>query len=408
MCRGFKSYLNDTAGNFAMMTALFMGILVFAVGAAIELSRMVDMRSNIQGMADAAALAGAFAAKNELGDREGYVRQNILINQQGPLANLSVYQNAVVTFNDETEEVTVQIPVSFPSFFSGILGEDTLDVSAQSIVSYKTEAIDPVTIAFALDVSGSMGWGSVGEGEDATGPQKIEVLEQSIKKLFEELKAGSPNPDLLPDSIRTGWSAYNTEVVDTVDIAKGWEHLITALDAGALVANGGTNSTPALTQAHQHIIKDRKERTSIELLRLREYVIFMTDGDNNDIVWDEESSQICLAMRNDGIEIYSIAFSSPEKGEVLLLDCASWNDKVEREDDPELEDFATLAEESETKCENNGAQGKGKALGHCDAKKDKENDKSNYYFDANDAETFKAAFARIGREIANLTIRVKS
>ena len=55
----------------------------------------------------------------------------------------------------------------------------------------------------------------------------------------------------------------------------------------------------------------------------------------------------------------------------------------------------------------NGNNGNGKALGHCTAKEAKEKDKSEYYFDAEDAVTFQQAFARIGNEIANLNIRTK-
>ena len=131
---------------------------------------------------------------------------------------------------------------------------------------------------------------------------------------------------------------------------------------------------------------------------------------------------MCRTMRNDGIEMFSIAFTAPEKGEVLLLSCASWNDGVEKKDDLELKSFAELEDQDEDEnCGNayglgNGqANGlgpgnvpKGNAFGHCGAKDKKEEEKSNYYFDANDEATFKAAFARIGNEIANLTIRVKS
>lgn len=423
MVRGLKSYLKDTSGNFAMMASIFMGALILIAGAAIETNRMVSMRSDIQNMADAAALAGAFVAKSGIGDREAHVRENILINQSN-LQNINPSINAIISFDDKTEEVTVEIPVVMESFFGGVLGDEFLNVRARSVVSYKTERVDPVTIAFALDVSGSMGWGTIGTGKTATGTPKLDVLKQSTKILFNELEAGTPKPELLKDSIRTGMSAYNIGLVDTQKMDWGWAHLESAVDG--LVAQGKTNSTPALENAYKQIKDDRLYRVSndpkFNPKSHREYVIFMTDGDNNEVIWDEDTAKLCRTMRNDGIEMFSIAFTAPEKGEVLLLSCASWNDGVEKKDDLELKSFAELEDQDEDEnCGNayglgNGqANGlgpgnvpKGNAFGHCGAKDKKEEEKSNYYFDANDEATFKAAFARIGNEIANLTIRVKS
>ncbi len=383
-------------------------------GGAIEISRMVSLKTQLQDMADSAALIGAYSARNEFSQREERVRENIFFNQKG-LTDQSISANSIITFNDEAEEVTVQIPTQMNMFFGGVLGQDIQNINVESTASYKTEKVDPVTIAFALDVSGSMGWNA------GSGAPKIDVLKQSTKILFDEIEAGTPNPALLPESIRTGMSAYNTDIVDVQAMNWGWAHLEGAVNS--LFANGGTNSTPALESAYKQIRDDRQFRKTHDPSFIesshREYVVFMTDGDNNQVLWDEESAQICNTMRNDGIELFSIAFAAPEKGEVLLLDCASWNDGVEKPDDPEMESFEELSKNPNDKCakpgENgnalglaNGNSGGGKSLGHCRAKEAKEIDKSEYYFDAENETTFKQAFARIGKEIANLTIRTKS
>ena len=409
-----KSYLNDTSGNFAIMTAVFMGTLLFASAAAIETSRMVNLKSELQNMADSGALIGAYSARVELDNREERVRENIHFNQAN-ISDTELSANAIISFDDNAEEVTVEIPGSIPSFFSGLLGEKMFEVNVSSVASYKTQAVDPVTIAFALDVSGSMNR-SIGPGG-----AKIDVLKQSVGILFDELEAGTPDADLLQDSIRTGMSAYNRGLVDTQPMNWGWTHLEASIDA--LNAGGGTNSEPALNFAYTQIKDDRYFRVSndpdFQSGNHREYVIFMTDGDNNEIIFDEDSAQVCLDMRNDGIELFSIAFASPEKGEVLLLDCASWNDGVEKLDAPGLETYAELDLNPDEKCAKpggnglgrgleNGNNGNGKALGHCTAKEAKEKDKSEYYFDAEDAVTFQQAFARIGNEIANFNIRTKS
>jgi len=90
----------------------------------------------------------------------------------------------------------------------------------------------------------------------------------------------------------------------------------------------------------------------------------MTDGDNNMPEWDDESAAICEAMKNDGIELFSVAFDAPK--------------------------------------------GNGKAKGHCTGKdKEKmEEEKSQYYFDASDSKAFTKAFDEIGESIAQVYIRL--
>jgi len=398
MLRMWDSYCRDVRGNFAIMFSVIVGILMLAVAVVIETSRMQGQRAAMQDMADAAALAGAYIAKTDVQGRDQIVRDSIGFHQAS-VSDPSLTANAIVTFDDESEQVSVTIPRSFSSFFAGVLGKKDLSVAATSIVSYQSEAVDPVSIAFALDVSGSMGDPTNG------GAVKIDVLKQSTKLLFTELENASERPDLLVTSVRTGMSAYNTDIVSTENMLWGWNHLENSVDN--LIADGGTNSTPALSSAYNQLKFDRSFRISdnpnFQIDKLREYVIFMTDGDNNEIAWDEESATVCETMRADGIEIYSIAFTAPEKGQLLLLDCASWNSGDELDPQSNNGNEGVLS-----KCMNNGANGNGQALGHCEAKSETEGEKSKYYFDAEDAATFKDAFASIGKEIAQNTIRIKS
>jgi len=129
----------------------------------------------------------------------------------------------------------------------------------------------------------------------------------------------------LAKALRTGMSAYNTELVNRLDMDYGWDGLEDAVDD--LIADGGTNSVPALQNSYDQLLADRvfRKNQGEDISNLIEYVIFMTDGDNNMPEWDDESAAICEAMKNDGIELFSVAFDAPEKGEALLLDCASSN-----------------------------------------------------------------------------------
>jgi len=289
------------------MFAIAGGLLIFGIAVVIEVNRMHGTRTILQDMSDSAALSGAYIARTDIDGREEAVRDNIRFHQEF-IPDLALAENAVINFDDTVEqvEVSITIPRTFSSFFGGILGRDEFTVSASSIATYRTEDIDPISIVFALDVSGSMG-DNAGSG----GP-KIEVLKQSVSLLFDELEEAAPSVTILEQALRTGMSAYNSDLVVTGDMGWGSNHLLSSI--GSLVAQGGTNSTPALQNSYTQLKNDRSVRSADE--KLHEYVIFMTDGDNNEIIYDEESAALCREMRADNIEIYSIAFAAPENGQL--------------------------------------------------------------------------------------------
>jgi len=53
------------------------------------------------------------------------------------------------------------------------------------------------------------------------------------------------------------------------------------------------------------------------------YLVFMTDGDNNSTSDDTSTKATCTSDKADGIEIYTVAFMAPTRGQTLLKDCAS-------------------------------------------------------------------------------------
>jgi uncharacterized protein YegL len=380
-----KRYKTDEGGNFSIILGFTILLLILITSAALEISRLSSAKGKLQNIADSAALAGAVAADQRAADRLEQVRN--IIEQNGDLG-LDMDEPEIV-FNDDTQIISVSLSGRLPSFLSAFLGKKTLNTSAVSESLYAPESIAPITIVFALDVSGSM------NEMTSDGDVKVETLKDSIEILFTSLEAGSKNKVKLNEKLRTGMSAYNTELVEEFELDYGWEELDESIDR--LVAGGGTNSVPALQNAYDQLRADRDYRRSKgeNVDSLVEFVVFMTDGDNNQPEWDEESFEVCNAMKEDGIDIYSIAFAAPEKGEALLLDCASSNTGEETDDE-------------DSKCLNSGAKGAGKANGHCDGKKKKdiEEAKSRHYFDAEDAKSFKKAFDAIGESVATVYIRI--
>lgn len=379
----FKKFRQAESGNVAMMFSLTLGVIGIGLGVAIDGNKMVSVHSRASAVADAAALAGASASEASASDREAIVRAYIEANafkiSPGLLAGAPV-----VVFDDESETVSVTIPTDLKLTFGGFLGSASKNVGATSTAVYMRNNIDPVTIAFALDVSGSMQW------DTSDGASKIEVLKKATKSLFDSIESGTDNPSGLKKALRSGMSAYNTKLTSSQPMNWGWDNLERSVSA--LAAGGGTNSTPALENSYNQLVNDRAYRRSYdanyEPERLKEYVIFMTDGDNNLPEFDLKSAEICQNMRSEGIEIYSVAFEASEKGQLLLVDCASPN-------------LAEGSSNGSDKCMNNGKKGKGKALGHCN-----EDAKSEYYFDAKNAAAFEAAFQEIGKKIVHSNVRL--
>ncbi len=386
-----SNYTKNTDGNFSTIAAFTLSLLMVLVSAAVETSRLSSTNSKLQSITDMAVLAGAIAADKRASDRQEIV-EDILAQNLAALGDKIQVQPPVIEFDDVTQTVSVQLEANVNSYLAKFLGKSELTTSVESESLFAAAAIAPISIAFALDVSGSM------SNLTADGDVKIDTLKDSIPVLFESLEAGTKSKAKLAEKLRTGMSAYNTALVDQQPMDLGWDHLEDSVDA--LAAAGGTNSTPALQNSYDQLLEDRAYRESQgeDISDLVEYVIFMTDGDNNQPEWDIESAQICEAMKDDGIDIYSIAFAAPGKGEALLLDCASSN----------AGDKKKNGNKDDDKCMDSGSGGDGKALGHCDGKdkKDLEEAKSAYYFDASDADAFKEAFDEIGESIAQVYIRI--
>ena len=389
-----RNYCENERGQFAIMFSVIATMMMVGMVVAIDYTNMVRSRAKISAIADAAALAGATAYDQSHTDRMKVVRQFIDTNGHTFLP-ATMKGDPIVVFDDTNQEVRVKINSEMPMFFGRLNGRAKAPVSGASIAGYPEVSMDPLTIAFALDVSGSMG------GPTPDNKIKIEALKTSMRDLFLTIEDEVEDVSLLDTALRTGMTTYNTAMVDADPMDWGWRHLDTSITE--MVAGGGTNSVPALTNAWQQIQDDRRFRLNddptFDLDTLRESVIFMTDGDNNQPNWDNESIRICLNMRADGIELYSVAFAAPDKGQVVLIDCASWDEET-RDKNSKLPG----GNSNGLGCLNAARQAQNRDVGPC---KDKDG-KEGHYFDADDAEQFHAAFQAIAESIVSKDIRIKT
>ena len=148
----FSRLIKDKAGNVAMTFGLSMMPLLFAVGAAVDLTKASAVQQKLAGTADAVALAAARSYKdvngrNAVGDR--------FLN-----ANMSEYGGGVtitdidVDFDDEAEIVTVSLDADVPNALMSIAGIDKQSISIVSKVSYEGHVSQPVSLAMESKKAG--------------------------------------------------------------------------------------------------------------------------------------------------------------------------------------------------------------------------------------------------------------
>lgn len=63
-----RRFLTDKSGNFGIMTAILLPVLLGFAGAGMELANVMQVKADMQNTADSAALAAATEARLKKGD----------------------------------------------------------------------------------------------------------------------------------------------------------------------------------------------------------------------------------------------------------------------------------------------------------------------------------------------------
>lgn len=307
-----RRWVGDTSGNVAMMFGLCILPLMIAIGAGIDLSNQSRVQQKLAGTVDAIALASAREYR-DTANRESISQQFLEANLEGDYGPGVEITGLNVDFDDDAEAVTVTLTARLPTLMLGVAGIDTLDLTARSMVSYEGHVAAPVSLGLVLDVSGSMAWNG-----------KIDTLKDASTHLLDKLAAADPDGVY----VRTGLVTYNTGLRDVETMDWGIDHTRPLIQT--LYAQGGTASTPGVSavggwlqgnneQAHHQ----QQEVHDGEEFELHRFMIFMTDGDNNRRSDDVVTRNHCDRLKDDGIEIFAVAFDAPWRGRELLEYCAS-------------------------------------------------------------------------------------
>lgn len=379
--QSFGMMLKDRGGNFGMMTALVAPLLLAAGGVSIDMANMLMTKNQLQDATDAAALAAASAlVSNEqtnIEEAKSIARKFLKAQMassssadtpadgdQAPTASAQSADSATAApetpdWDDvNTSEVNItETPngVKGKSFkvsivnkhliqfnaMTRLLGTDSIELETRATAESATESKNALSMYLVLDRSGSMAWktNTIDTSKSkcpnyteanwsrypnlsASSPcyiTKINALKTAASDLFAQLMLADPEQTY----VRTGAVSYNASQDPAGSLA--WGTTGAAAYVNALVATGGTASGNAFKTAYNKVISSTEDtaHNSKNGQVPTKYIVFMTDGENNYANDDTVTKYWCDIAKANKVQIYSVAFMAPDRGQALLKYCAS-------------------------------------------------------------------------------------
>lgn len=338
-----KDMLRDTAGNMTIIAAAGMGVILMAVGAAIDMSQLVSAKSRAADLADGMALAAAIAAHEgetrneriELGKEAAQAVYEANFASLGDIAGVT----PIVDIDDDTKDVTITVEANVDSFIMGMFGRGNSTTASKAIVSYELDGMPPISLAFAFDTSVSMSYNVTGSSIS-----RLDVLQEATQQFFDSMEIAASDPVKLRSMLSTTFSSYNIDLVDSEDWSFGDDAIDDVIDyVDDMVPDKGTNSTPSLQHSYDQLVTNRPSTAH----NWKGYLIFMTDGSNSDQIENDNSLAICNQLKADpAITVVTVTLDFKEKGQGFVRDCASPGNYYDSDDaEKTISDFAAIGHE---------------------------------------------------------------
>jgi Flp pilus assembly protein TadG/uncharacterized protein YegL len=363
----YRGLCRDGAGNFGVMTALILPLMLGGVGVAIDTANLMLSKRQLQQATDAAALAvsGALAdgkADATSGQKLGkdFVSGQ-LANYLDAQAARTVKDKTTVAITTRTDAATggksfaVAISASADislTPFTGLFAGQTLTVSASSRTASGAGGgsggapRNGISMEVVLDESASMAENTttvkgskcilnllgICIGYQTVYVTKVEALKQAATSLFDALDKSDPTARY----VRTGTISYTNGIKAQSAVAWGTTASRQFVNAMTLNPTGGTDATAAVTTATSNIVRNTYGTDAESVAHAKKnnatsdrIMILMTDGEmkGNSTLWNQKLDQSvrdrCAAAKAGGIRIYTVAFMAPDRGKALLRYCAS-------------------------------------------------------------------------------------
>lgn len=364
--RRLVQLVRDRGGNFGIITASIIPLLVGLAGISIDVTRGLQVKAEMQGIADSAVLAAATSLSNRKDFTEAqakdlantfYATQIVQIIKSGTeteaqLAALvqSIKDATTTTIvtrangaKGKIYDVSVASSYTMPvNAMTAVLTGPSITLGTRAASQSATESQNAFSMYLVLDQSGSMNENtntrecnktdnsgnciSYGQGY----VKKIAALKTAVKgllsvidnadpaKMYARVAAVSYNENMQPAQAMT-WGTNAVEKYTQALTAGGYTNSGEATElAYNTLAPTGTGSENAI---HQEVNKQTPSK----------FIILMTDGENRGLFGalpsaDKKTKAACDRAKSDSsnkIVVYSVAFMAPTAGQTLLKYCAS-------------------------------------------------------------------------------------
>mgnify|MGYP000049384574 CR=1 FL=1 len=377
----FSRLWRDRAGNFGMVTAIILPVAAATAGIALDLNKMVQIRAALQESADSAVLsaANALARDEAMTDQEvlEFARKfmkaqfaNVVPSagsdesdesaEEDPLAGAVGNVERELGQSGKSVEVTLSPSYTMPTNgMTALLGWKEVTLSVTATAQSTPESGAAVSMYVVLDRSGSMSFvtdtvdtsvdscvnytSSNWAYKDITSTRdknyikpskpcyvkKIQALKTASAVMMNELAKADPEGDL----IRVGAVSYNDSTQSPSGMAWGVTTATNYITALPSVPTGGTNASGGMKLAYDALYTENKTEENAHAAKrnssFTRYIVLMTDGEmtGNSSSWnksiDDAVRAQCTAAKENGIQVFTVAFMAPQRGQDLLYYCAT-------------------------------------------------------------------------------------
>ncbi|PZM13712.1 vWA domain-containing protein [Rhizobium tubonense] len=357
--------VSNRGGNFGIMTALVLPVLLGAGGIAVDVTNEFLAQRQLEQATDAAALAAATALASGTSTiaEAQTLAANFVAGQMSNYATASelaaikagtTATAAQTSTGTGSKTYTVKVQASYGVALNGLtqlVGPKTATVGASSSTTSQSASKNAMSMYVVLDRSGSMSFVTdvvqslttkcMNFTRDnwvdppiipTTKPcyvNKSAALKLAAATLLDQLDAAEA-ADTTDTLVRTGAVSFTDTMQTTQDIAWGTAGVRTYVSNIPAYPTGGTDMTTAMSTAYQALMdaKETTNQSSKGNTTFSKYIVLMTDGENTgkssnwNKALDDATLTTCTSAKAAGVTIYTVAFMAPANGKALLLSCA--------------------------------------------------------------------------------------